>query len=328
MDAGLSRYNTHLRYLQSIMQAKQKINPTFHWIWREINSGQDKVQTKKIFVLKYLVKIFRVGEREEFFKWIELFSFFSVWNKKKGLTKGIRAVYWVVARFRQHHCKPSTITTNRKNSSDRTVWMVQIEPFSNSSKPFSGHEFQVGQPQPAARFKVWSGRAGRLALSLAQSKKTGIRATRAHPQAGIDVGLGQDRAGVGGGARVGKGSSPNTHENSKYPKGTPLGHNFSYLNHSTFFTTFNVGLKSFHSFFFISFSHCIRPTSDLNISFIRKQNWTCEYTTFVPNGRITHSNHLLCIPSNSSCLHFNSSFPKFSWLIQVSNSLCTFVLFG
>ena len=44
---------------------------------------------------------------------------------------------------------------------------------------------------------------------------------------------------------------PNACENSKYPKGTPLAPNFSYLTHSTFHTTSNVREKSFYSFWSI-----------------------------------------------------------------------------
>jgi len=103
--------------------------------------------------------------------------------------------------------------------------------------------------------------------------------------------------------RCGRGFPPNACENSKHPKGMPLAPNFSYLNHSTFYTTSNVRINSFHSFWSHS-ALCFRPTFDLNISFISKQNWTCEYTTFIINGRRTHSNHFSCILSNRSCLKF------------------------
>ena len=64
------------------------------------------------------------------------------------------------------------------------------------------------------------------------------------------------------------------------------------------------------SLFLVPFISCSRPTSDLNISFIRKCNWTCEYTTFIANGRRTNYNHLPRIPSSGSRLKFNSNFPK------------------
>jgi len=44
------------------------------------------------------------------------------------------------------------------------------------------------------------------------------------------------------------------------------------------------------------------PISDLNILFIWKWNWTCEYTTFVSNRRRTHSNHHPLDSNNESCL--------------------------
>ena len=73
-------------------------------------------------------------------------------------------------------------------------------------------------------------------------------------------------------------------------------------------TTSNVRLKSFHSFG--PLRYCIRPTSDLNISFILKRNWTCEHTTFLPNGKKIHSKYFSYFPSNRSRLNFISSFLK------------------
>ena len=89
----------------------------------------------------------------------------------------------------------------------------------------------------------------------------------------------------------------------------PLAHNFSYLNHSIFHATFNARINSFYSFW-SHFSCWIKPTSDLNISFIQKQNWICEYTTFILNEWRTHSNHLSCVSISGSRLKFISSFPK------------------
>ena len=62
----------------------------------------------------------------------------------------------------------------------------------------------------------------------------------------------QLRHGAGGGrARVcGHGFPPNARKNSKYPKGTPLGPIFLYLNPLTFHTLSNVGLKRFYIFLF------------------------------------------------------------------------------
>jgi len=73
-------------------------------------------------------------------------------------------------------------------------------------------------------------------------------------------------------------------------------------------TTFNVRLKSFT--LFVPFSSCSKPTSDLNISFIRKWNWICECTMFIANGKRTHFNHLPRILNSGSCLKSSSNFPK------------------
>ena len=79
---------------------------------------------------------------------------------------------------------------------------------------------------------------------------------------------------------------------------------------------FQCWIKVF-SLFFVSFSYCFRPTSDLNFSFIRILNWTYEYIIFIASGRTIHSNHLLPIPSSGSRLKLNSNFAwKLIWTIS------------
>jgi len=78
---------------------------------------------------------------------------------------------------------------------------------------------------------------------------------------------------------------------------------------------FQYWIKEF-SHFFVSISFCFRPTYDLNTWFIWKRNWTCDYTTFIPNKRTTHSNHHSCNSSSRSRLKLSSNFPqKFTLLI-------------
>jgi len=135
------------------------------------------------------------------------------------------------------------------------------------------------------------------------------------------------RVGTGGSSMraLGHGFPPNARENSKYPKGTPLVPNFSYLSHSTFHIMSNMRLKSFYSFL-SPFSYWIRPTFDLNISFgkeIEHVNIPCvDYlkslkispqiqTSLQREGRIFSSNANLasndkCGPESAQCSPFNA----------------------
>ena len=56
-------------------------------------------------------------------------------------------------------------------------------------------------------------------------------------------------------------------------------------------TTFNVGINIF-LLFLVSFRSYSMAIFDWNISLIWKQNWTCEYATFIANKMRTYSNHL------------------------------------
>ena len=112
--------------------------------------------------------------------------------------------------------------------------------------------------------------------------------------------------GWGSATRAGHGFLPNARENSKYPKGTLLSLNFSYLNHSIFHATFNAGLKSFYSFF-SSFSYWIRPIFNLNI-IIRKLNVWIYHVH--PQYKENTFQHHPCISSNGSHSKFSL---KFTW---------------
>jgi len=105
--------------------------------------------------------------------------------------------------------------------------------------------------------------------------------TRAHAHSGSGTG--------GGSARVWAWFPSNACENFRYPKGTPLVPIFSYLNLWTFHVISKWDNEILH--LLVPFIYWIRSTSHLNISFIQKRNWTCEYTTFISNRRRTHSNH-------------------------------------
>ena len=56
----------------------------------------------------------------------------------------------------------------------------------------------------------------------------------------------------------------------------------------------------------------IRQSLDLNISFIRSRNWTCEYTTFITNRRRIHSNHHPVDLINGSRHNSTWRFPLYS----------------
>ena len=60
----------------------------------------------------------------------------------------------------------------------------------------------------------------------------------------------------------------------------------------------------------------IRQTLDLNISFIWSRNWTCEYITFIPNGRRTHSNHH---PIDSINRSRCNSIQRFTYILHILN---------
>ena len=63
----------------------------------------------------------------------------------------------------------------------------------------------------------------------------------------------------------------------------------------------------------------IRQSLDLNISLIRSRNWTCEYTTFIPNGRRTHSNHHPIDSINGSR---RNSIQRFTYILHIPNRIC------
>jgi len=79
----------------------------------------------------------------------------------------------------------------------------------------------------------------------------------------------------------------------------------------------NVGLNAF-SYLLVPFWLWIRQSLDLNISFIRSRNWTCEYITFIHNGRRTHSNHYPIVSINGSR---RNSTQRFTFVLHISQQL-------
>ena len=100
---------------------------------------------------------------------------------------------------------------------------------------------------------------------------------------------------------------PNARENSKYPTICSQLFVFKLLNFSHYI---HCRTKVFW-LLLVLFSYWIRLTSDLNISFIRKRNWTCEYITFIPKERRTHPTFVHVILSTDASIQFEDSLKKF-----------------
>ena len=104
---------------------------------------------------------------------------------------------------------------------------------------------------------------------------------------------------------------------TQIPKGHTLIFHLFIFKPLYFLHHIQCGIKEF-LLLLVPFNYWIRSTFDLNISFIQKWNWACEYTMFILNRKRTYSNHHSYDSSNRS--HLNSV-QRFTWNSLFPNNM-------